>query len=95
MLSNDNVSPTPEGRHMAKSHNPPQPSKQRTRGASRYKRSETSRLLKGAADAGLTVRSFEVDPVTGALRVFVGEPGSAANPWDVETAKLQAKAANK
>jgi len=73
MLTNVNVSPIPEGRHMAKSHNPPQPSKRRTRGASRYKRSETSRLLKGAADAGLTVRSFEVDPVTGALRVFVGK----------------------
>src|SRR5215472_9311688 len=62
----------PEGRHMvAKSHTPTR--KQRTRGFSRYRRSETSRLLKGAADAGLTVRSFEVDPVTGALRVFVGK----------------------
>jgi hypothetical protein len=59
---------------MAKSQNPPQPSKQRTRGLSRYKRSETSRLLKGAIDAGLTVRGLEVDPVTGALRVLV-EPG--------------------
>jgi hypothetical protein len=70
---------------MAKSRNPTQPSKQRTRGASRYKRSETSRLLKGAADAGLTVRSFEVDPVTGALRVFVGkggEPSDNGNSWD-------------
>jgi hypothetical protein len=37
------------------------------------------RLLRGAADAGLTVRSFEIDPVTGTLRVFVdkgGEPSS-------------------
>jgi hypothetical protein len=67
---------------MAKSRNPVQPSKQRTRGASRYKRSETSRLLKGAADAGLTVRSFEVDPVTGALRVFVGKPDEPGNDLD-------------
>jgi hypothetical protein len=69
---------------LLKSCNPSQPSKQRTRGASRYKRSETSRLLKGAADAGLTVHSFEVDPNTGALRVFVGkedEPDSR-NSWD-------------
>jgi len=78
---------------MAKSRNPTR--KRRTRSASRYKRSETSRLLKGAADAGLTVRSFEVDPVTGTLRIFVGEPGSAVNPWDAETTKLQAKVANK
>jgi hypothetical protein len=80
---------------MAKSRNPAQPSKQRTRGASRYKRSETARLLRAAADAGLPVRSIEADPVTGALRILVGEPGSVANPWDAETAKLQAKAANK
>jgi len=46
-------------------------------------------------DAGLPVRGIEADPVTGALRILVGEPGSAANPWDAETAKLQAKAANK
>jgi len=58
---------------VAKSHTPTR--KQRVRSASRYKRSETSRLLKGAADAGLTVRSFEVDPVTGALRVFVDKGG--------------------
>ena len=70
---------------MIKSRNPAQPSKQRMRSASRYKRSETSRLLKGAADAGLTVRSFEIDPVTGALRVFVGKSGESSdngNSWD-------------
>jgi hypothetical protein len=58
---------------MAKLRTPAAPSKPRPRSSSRYKRSETFRLLKGAADAGLTVRSFEVDPVTGALRIFVGE----------------------
>jgi hypothetical protein len=59
---------------MPKSH--PQSLKQRTRGLSRYKRSETTRLLKGAIDAGLTVRGLEVDPVTGALRVLVGAPST-------------------
>jgi hypothetical protein len=44
------------------------------RGFSRYKRSETSRLVKGVMDAGLPVRGIEVDPVTGALRVLVGKP---------------------
>ena len=61
---------------------PPQPSKQRNRGPSRYRRSETSRLLKAAADAGLTVRGIEVDAVTGDLRVLVGQPGKP-----VETVK--------
>jgi hypothetical protein len=59
---------------MAKSRNPQKPPKQRARGLSRYKRSETSRLLRGAMDAGLPVRGLEVDPVTGALRVLVGKP---------------------
>ena len=58
---------------MAKSRTSPQP-KQRARSFSRYKRSETARLLKGVADAGHTVRGVEVDPDTGVLRVLV-EPG--------------------
>ena len=61
---------------MTKPRISPQPPKQRTRGASRYKSGETKRLLKGALDAGLTVRGLEVDPVTGALRVLVGNPGA-------------------
>jgi hypothetical protein len=55
------------------------------RGASRYRRSETSRLIKGAIDAGLTVTGLEVDPTTGAFRVLVGnpsEPSDNANSWD-------------
>jgi hypothetical protein len=59
-------------------HQPPK----RTRGASRYRRSETARLVKGALDAGLPVRGIEVDPVTGALRVLVGKPDET-----VETVK--------
>jgi hypothetical protein len=56
---------------MAKSRNSPQPLKPRTRGLSRYKSSETKRLLQGTIAAGLTVRGIEVDPVTGALRHLV------------------------
>jgi hypothetical protein len=48
--------------------------KRRGRSFSRYKRSETSRLLRGAADAGYKVRGIEVDPNTGVLRVLIGEP---------------------
>jgi hypothetical protein len=68
----------------------PQPGKRR-RGFTRYKRSETARLLRGAMDAGLTVRGFEVDPITGRLRVLVGESDDAqqVNPWDVELQHMQ------
>ena len=34
--------------------------------------------MKGAQDAGLTVRGLEVDPVTGVLRVLVGNPDETA-----------------
>ena len=67
---------------MAKSRTPTRSRRRRTRGPSRYKRSETSRLLKGAIDAGLTVRGLEVDPVTGALRVLVGKPDEPSNDLD-------------
>jgi hypothetical protein len=59
---------------MPKPQNPPQPPKQRTRGLSRYKRSETTRLVRGVLDAGLSIRGVEADPDTGAVRVLV-EPG--------------------
>jgi hypothetical protein len=81
---------------MVKSRTSSQPLKRRARSFSRYKRSETSRLVRGVIDAGLPVRGIEVDPDTGKLRVLVGEPDEpAANPWDAETTKLQAKATNK
>ncbi|WP_018262373.1 hypothetical protein [Methylobacterium sp. WSM2598] len=38
---------------------------------------EVKRILKGAAEAGLKVGRFEVDPATGRLIVTVGE-GNAA-----------------
>ena len=57
---------------MAKSQKPPQPPRQRN--ASRYKRSETSRLVQGALDAGLTVRGIEVDPATGVLCILTDLP---------------------
>jgi hypothetical protein len=42
-------------------------------------------LLKGAADAGHSVRGLEVDPVTGVLRILFGEggePSDSGNSWD-------------
>ena len=72
-----------KGELHAQSHNPPQPRKQPRRGLSRYKRSETTRLLRSAQDAGLTVTGIEADPATGVLRLLVGkpyEPGDSAIP---------------
>jgi hypothetical protein len=72
---------------------PPQPLKRRPRGLSRYRRSETARLVKGALDAGVPVRGLEVDPVSGALRVLFGKPGEqpteASNPWLAELPKTK------
>jgi hypothetical protein len=67
---------------MVKSRNPTQPRKPPTRGFSRYKRSETARLVKGVIDAGLPVRGIEVDPDTGKLRVLVGRPDESGNDLD-------------
>jgi hypothetical protein len=71
---------------MAKSRASSQPRKQRARSFSRYKRSETTRLVKGVIDAGLPVHGIEVDPGTGKLRVLVGkpdglEPGNDVDNW--------------
>jgi hypothetical protein len=87
---------------MAKSQNFLQKPERRPRGFSRYKRSETFRLVKGAQDAGLTVRGLEVDPATGVLRVLIGNPDeTAANvaldastvaPERIEKMKAGAKA---
>jgi hypothetical protein len=40
--------------------------------------------VKGALDAGLTVRGLEVDPVTGALRVLTGSGKDKPDDADVE-----------
>lgn len=67
---------------MAKSQKPPQPPRQRN--ASRYKRSETSRLVQGALDAGLTVRGIEVDPATGVLCILTEFADGEAGDTDLD-----------
>ena len=67
---------------MRKPHT--QSAKRPARGVSRYRRSETTRLLKSAQDAGLTVRGLEVDPATGALRVLVGSGNEAKETSPLE-----------
>jgi hypothetical protein len=74
---------------------PRQPSTPRTPRFARYRRSETARLLKGAADAGHSVRGLEVDPTTGALRILFDKPGApAGTDLDEWAAKKAAKNAN-
>jgi hypothetical protein len=53
----------------------PQPKTRRTRGPAKLRRSEISRVAKGVADAGLSVRGFEVDPATGKFTILVGPTG--------------------
>ena len=71
---------------MPRAQPPLQPPKaRRPRSLSRFKRSETFRLVKGAMDAGLTVRGIETDLVNGKITVLVGkpgEPGDSGNSWD-------------
>jgi hypothetical protein len=69
---------------MAKPSKKP-PKQPRTRGLSRFKRSEATRLLKSAIDAGMPVRGLEVDPVTGKLCLLFGEPSKGeSDDADVE-----------
>jgi hypothetical protein len=41
---------------------------------SRFKTTETARLIRAAVEAGLTVRGIEVDVVGGTLRVLAESP---------------------
>jgi hypothetical protein len=81
---------------MTKSPDPQkEPPRPRTPRFARYRRSETARLLKGAADAGHSVRGLEVDPTTGALRILFDKPGApGGTDLDQWVAKKAAKNAN-
>jgi hypothetical protein len=71
--------------------------KRRTRGLSKIKKTEITRVAKGLLAAGFPVRGFEVDPTTGKFSVLVGQPGEASgiNTWDeVKTNAEDAKRAS-
>jgi len=54
------------------------------------------RVVKAARAAGVDVKAVAVNPHTGEITVTAqGEPTSAINPWDAETAKLATKATSK
>jgi hypothetical protein len=69
------------------------PKQRRTRGRSRYRHTEITRLLKGAIGAGLKVRGLEADPDSGKLRVLVDKPevsgGDDLDQWVVKKAALR------
>jgi len=69
------------------------------RGHNLFNRNDLRRAIRSAQEMGLSVDGFEIDRdgkiVVHTRKGSTGEPGAAVNPWDAETTKLQAKAANK
>jgi hypothetical protein len=69
------------------------------RGTNLFNRNDLRRAIRSAQEMGLSVHSFKIgrdgEMIFYTRRSESGEPGAAANPWDAETAKLQAKAAKK
>ena len=52
----------------------------RTRVLTKIKKTDVTRVARGALAAGLTLRGFEVDPTTGKFCVLVGQPGDPDTP---------------
>ena len=51
--------------------------KRRTRGLSKFKRTDLTSAAEATIAAGLSVRGVEVDPVSGKIRVLVGDAAKA------------------
>jgi len=66
--------------------------KRRTRGLSKFKRSDLTKAAQATIAADLPVRGVEVDPVTGKIRVLIGEPTAAeGNELDTWLRKKDAR----
>ena len=64
--------------------NKPKPQTRRTRGPSKFKRTDLTKTAKATLAAGLSVRGIEVDPVTGRITIQVGPPAAPTDePTDV------------
>jgi hypothetical protein len=63
------------------------------RGPSSLKQSHVARVLKGVAAAGIENARFEVDPHSGKITVFVGQPIEGGNDLDSWIAKRDARSA--
>jgi hypothetical protein len=64
------------------------------RGNNLFNRNDLRRAIRSAQEMGLSVDRFEIGR-DGKIVVHTHKGEPTANPWDAETAKLQAKAANK
>jgi nucleotide-binding universal stress UspA family protein len=58
-----------------------------SRGAQIFKQGDIAKALKAAANAGVEVQRFEIDPTTGKIVVYAGKPAEPemvepANEWD-------------
>ncbi len=56
--------------------------KSKHRGPSKFRKTEATRLVRAALDAGLTIKRVEIDPATGRISVIPGSPGDAPNDGD-------------
>jgi hypothetical protein len=65
-----------------KKKSPVKQRQRRERSPSRFRRTEASRLVRAALDAGLTIGRVEVDTVSGKISVIPGNAEAAANEWD-------------
>jgi hypothetical protein len=57
-----------------------------SRAAQTFKQGDVTKALKAAANAGVEVQRFEIDPTTGKIVVYAGKPGEPqtaepANEW--------------
>jgi hypothetical protein len=52
-----------------------------SRGAHKFKQGDVTKAIKGAVNAGLAVKRFEIDR-EGKIVVFAGRPDEAPNDWD-------------
>jgi hypothetical protein len=53
-----------------------------SRGAQTFKQGDVVKALKAAANAGVEVQRFEIDPMTGKIVVYAGKPDDPPNEWD-------------
>ena len=57
--------------------------KRHGRGKSSLKQSHVARVIKGVAAAGIENARFEVDPHSGKITVFVGQPPEGDSPENI------------
>jgi hypothetical protein len=62
----------------------PQSKPHKGRGPSKFRKTEATRLVRAALDAGLSVNRVEHDPVSGRITVFPGKPSGEPSKSDFD-----------